>query len=164
MQCVNWSASWTSWIDQLDGPAGWTSWTDQLDGPAGRTSWTDQLDGPAGRTSWTDHFSLLEALASSHIRRLTFQFVPCRSFRVRQRPCFSHWNIWLCTWGDTIHKNSPFFVSLGIINPLNSIMFRKMALFSHSKAWKCPKFVCWPIDLLLVHLSLIANKNKPVAY
>ena len=38
MQCVNGSASWTSWTDQLDGPAGQTSWTDQLDGPAGQTS------------------------------------------------------------------------------------------------------------------------------
>ena len=51
MQCVNGSASQTTWTDQLDGPAGRTSWTDQLDGPAGRTSWTDQLDRPAGRTS-----------------------------------------------------------------------------------------------------------------
>ena len=54
MQCVNGSASLTSWTNQLEGPAGWTSWTDQLDGPAGRTSWTYQLDEPAGRTSWTD--------------------------------------------------------------------------------------------------------------
>ena len=53
-----------------------------------RISWTDQLDGPAGRISWTGQFSLLEALASSHIQRLTFQFVHCRSFRVRRRPCF----------------------------------------------------------------------------
>ena len=51
MQCVNWSASWTSWTNQLDKPAGRTSWTDQLDGPAGRTSWTNQLDRPAGQTS-----------------------------------------------------------------------------------------------------------------
>merc|ERR1719347_85675 len=51
IECVNGSASWTSWTNQLDGPAGRTSWTDQLDGPAGRTSWTDQLDGPAGQTS-----------------------------------------------------------------------------------------------------------------
>ena len=97
MQCVNGSASWTSWTNQLDGPAGWTSWTDQLDGPAGQISWTDQLGGPAtsytdqldgpaytpaGRNSWTNQFSLFEALASSHILRLTFQFVHCRSFRV----------------------------------------------------------------------------------
>ena len=54
MQCVNGSASQTSWTDQLDGPAGRTSWTYQLEGPAGRTSWTDQLDGPAGPTGWTD--------------------------------------------------------------------------------------------------------------
>ena len=38
MQCVNGSASLTSWTNQLDGPAGQTSWTDQLDGPAGQTS------------------------------------------------------------------------------------------------------------------------------
>ena len=38
MQCVNGSASRTSWTDQLYGPAGQTSWTDQLDGPAGQTS------------------------------------------------------------------------------------------------------------------------------
>ena len=79
MQCVNGSASRTSWTYQLDGPAGRNSWTDQLDGPAGRTSWTDQLDRPV---------FLFEALASSHIRRFSFQFVHCRSFRVRRRPCF----------------------------------------------------------------------------
>ena len=38
MQCVNGSASWTSWTDKLDGPAGRISWTDQLDGLAGQTS------------------------------------------------------------------------------------------------------------------------------
>ena len=38
MQCVNGSASWNSWTDQLDGPAGRISWTDQLDGPAGHGS------------------------------------------------------------------------------------------------------------------------------
>ena len=75
MQCVNGSASWTSWIDQLDGPAGWTSWTDQLVGPAGRTSWTDQI-------------FLFEALASSHIQRFSFQFVDCCRLLVQQRPCF----------------------------------------------------------------------------
>ena len=57
--------------------------------PAGRTSWTDQLDGPAGRTSWTGQFFSSEALASSHIRRFSFQFVHCWSFWVRRRPCFS---------------------------------------------------------------------------
>ena len=36
----------------------------------------------------TDQFSIFEALASSHIRRLTFQFVHCCSFRVQRRPCF----------------------------------------------------------------------------
>ena len=78
MQCVNWSASQTSW----------TSWTDQMDEPAGQKSWTYQLDRPAGRTSWMDQFFLFEALASSHIQRFFFQFVHCRSFRVRRRPCF----------------------------------------------------------------------------
>ena len=72
----------------LDRPAGQTSWTDQLDGSAGRICWTDQLDRSAGRISWTDQFSLFEAMASLHIRRLTFQFVHCRSFRVRRRPCY----------------------------------------------------------------------------
>ena len=57
MQCVNGSASQTSWTDQLDRPDKQTSWMDQLDRPAGRTSWTDQLDGPAGQTSWTDQFA-----------------------------------------------------------------------------------------------------------
>ena len=55
MQCVNGSASQTSWTDQMDGPAGWISWTDQLNGPAGWTNWTDQLGGPAG---WTRSFYL----------------------------------------------------------------------------------------------------------
>ena len=81
-------AGQTNWTDHLDGPSGQTSWTDQLDGPAGRTSWTDQLDGPVWWTSWTDQFFLFEALASSHMRRFSFQFVHCRSFRVRRRPCF----------------------------------------------------------------------------
>ena len=30
MQCLNGSANWISWTDQLDGPAGQTSWTDQF--------------------------------------------------------------------------------------------------------------------------------------
>ena len=89
MQCVNGSASLTSWTNQLDGPAGQTSWTDQLDGPAGQTSWTYQLDEPAGQTSRTDQLFLFEALASLHIRRLMFQFVHCCSFRVQRRPCYS---------------------------------------------------------------------------
>ena len=38
IQCVNGSASQTSWMDQLDRPAGRTNWMDQLDGPAGQTS------------------------------------------------------------------------------------------------------------------------------
>ena len=45
------------------------------------------MDGPAGQTM--DQFSLLEALGSLHFWRLTFQFVHCRSFRVRQRPYFN---------------------------------------------------------------------------
>ena len=88
MDQLNRSAKQTSWMDQLDRPAGRTSWTDQLEGPAGQTNWTDQLDRPAGRISWTDQFSLFESFASSRIRRLTFQFVHCRSFWVRWRPCF----------------------------------------------------------------------------
>ena len=60
----------------LDRPAGWTSWTDQLDGAAGWSSWMEQLEVPAGQNSWTDQLDrpdlLFEALASSHIRRLTF--------------------------------------------------------------------------------------------
>ena len=51
-----------------------------VNGSASQTSWTDHLDGPAGRTS-------------SHIRRLTFQFVQCRSFRVRRRPCFVKYRV-----------------------------------------------------------------------
>ena len=89
MDQLDGSAKQISWTNQFDGPAGRTSLTDQLDRPAGRISWTDQLDGTAGRTSWTDQFSLFEALASLHIRRLTFQFIHCRSFRVWRRPCFS---------------------------------------------------------------------------
>ena len=55
---------------------------DQLDGSAGRTSWMNQLNGPAGQTSWTDQFFLFDALASSQIRRLTFQFVLCRNVQL----------------------------------------------------------------------------------
>ena len=35
----------------------------------------------------TDQFFLFEALASSHIRRFSFQVVHCRSYLVRRRPC-----------------------------------------------------------------------------
>ena len=45
------------------------------------------IDGPVGQTLWTDQFSILEALASSHIQRLILQFVHCCSFRVQRRPC-----------------------------------------------------------------------------
>ena len=74
-------------IQCVNGSASRTSWTDQLDGAAGRSSWTDQLDGAARQTSWRDQFFLFEALASLHIQRFSFQFVHCRSFRVRRRPC-----------------------------------------------------------------------------
>ena len=47
---------------------------------------TDQLNRSVSQTSWTDQLSLFEALASLHSQRLTFQFVCCRSFRVRRRP------------------------------------------------------------------------------
>ena len=50
-----------------------------MDGHAERTNWTDQLDGAA--------------LASSHLRRFSFQFVYCCSFRVRRKPCFILTNI-----------------------------------------------------------------------
>ena len=73
---------------QLDKPAGWTE-LDRPVRPVRRTSQTDQLDELARRISQTDQFVIFEALASSHIRRLTFQFVHCRSFRVRRRPCLS---------------------------------------------------------------------------
>ena len=92
-------------MDQPDRLAGQTSWTDQLDRPAGQTSWTDQLDRPARQISWTDQFSLFEALASSHIiRRLTFQFVHCHSFRVWRRPCY------LISWQPSIRFSYLFFI------------------------------------------------------
>ena len=59
-----------------------------VNGSASQTNWTDQLDRPAGQTSWADQFFLFEAFGSLHIRRFSFQFVHCRSFRVRRRPCF----------------------------------------------------------------------------
>ena len=43
----------------------------------------------ARQTTWTDHFLIFEALSSSYIQRLTFQFVYCRSFRVLWRPCYA---------------------------------------------------------------------------
>ena len=54
--------------------------------PVGQTSCMDQLDRPAGQISWTDQFFIFEALAILDTQRLLFQFVHCRSFRVRQRP------------------------------------------------------------------------------
>ena len=75
-------------MDLLVRPAGRTSWTVQLNRPAERTSWTDQLDIPAGQTSWMDQFFLFEALASVYNQRFSFQFVHCRTFQVRWRPCY----------------------------------------------------------------------------
>ena len=95
-------------MDQLHGSARRIIWTDQLDGPAGWTSWTDQMDGPAGWTSLTDQLFLFEALASSHIRRLTFQFVHCCSFRVRLRPCslFGEKLIWIFAMSTNEHSRA----------------------------------------------------------
>ena len=47
----------------------------------------DQLNISPRQTSQTNHFLIFEALANLPIRRLTFQFVYCHSFRVRRRPC-----------------------------------------------------------------------------
>ena len=41
-----------------------------------------------------DQFIIFEALASSHIRRLAFQFLHCPIFQIRQRPC---WGWCTCT-------------------------------------------------------------------
>ena len=55
-----------------------------------------QLVGPAWWSSLTDQFFIFEALPSFHIQIMTFQFVHCRSFRVRQRCCL--WNSWSKHW------------------------------------------------------------------
>ena len=47
----------------------------------------DHLNGSARQTNWMEKFSIFEALAISHIQRLTFQLVHCHSFQVQQRPC-----------------------------------------------------------------------------
>ena len=57
----------------------------------------------AGRISWTDQFSLLKALASSHIQTLTFQFVHCCSFQVWRKPCLRHEGL--------VFSNHPKFYS-----------------------------------------------------
>ena len=61
--------------DQFEEPARRTSYTDQLVRSARRLSQTDQLDRSARHISQTDQFFIFEALASSHIQRLTFQLV-----------------------------------------------------------------------------------------
>ena len=98
--------------------AGQTCWTGQLDRPAGHSSWTDQLDRPARQTSWqtswTDQFFLFKALASLHIRRFSFQFVHCRSFRVRRRPCFFGTYIIINEWDKCVAEN--FWVLFDILN------------------------------------------------
>ena len=68
MQCVNGSASLASWMNQLDRPAGQTSWTDQLDGSV----------------------RCILSLGQFAYSKISFQFVHCRSFRVRRRPCLSN--------------------------------------------------------------------------
>ena len=68
-------------------------------------SWTDQLNRSARQTSWTDQFFLFEALASSHIQRFSFQFVHCRSFRVRRRPCFFGTYIIINEWDKCVAEN-----------------------------------------------------------
>ena len=113
MQCVNGSASQTSWKDQLEGPAVQTSWTDQLDRPAKQTSRTDQLDGQAGQTRWMDQFFLFEALASSNIRIFSFQFIHCCSFRVWQRPCFLIFCVLLSLYFLNFSNNLQKYVTSG---------------------------------------------------
>ena len=147
-------AGQTSWTNQLDRPAGWTSWTDQLDRPAWRTSWTDQLnrpakqtswtdkpDGPGLQTSWMDQLFLFEALASLHLQRFFFKFVHCRSFRVRQRPCFflkpsptdelgiEHKYLWRPSWGMYFCPK-PKLVCGSALSFLNFIAWSKFYTFN----------------------------------
>ena len=85
-----------------------------------------QLDGPAGLTSWTDQFSIFETLASSHIRRVTSQFVGCRSFRVRGKPCFfflvwRSYKIWFEPWWQC-YCVCPFVWRLGVSGKRGTLM------------------------------------------
>ena len=75
IQCVNGSASWTSWTDQLDGPAGWTSWTEQLDGSAGWTSFFYLKPWPV-RIFEDFPFSLYIVTASESDEGLVFDPAP----------------------------------------------------------------------------------------
>ena len=59
-------------------------------------------------------FFLFEALASSHIRRFSFQFVHCRSFRVRRRPCFFGTYIIINEWDKCVAEN--FWVLFDMLN------------------------------------------------
>ena len=86
-----WHGGGGGWCVVAGGGWWWSvDMADELNGYARQTSRTDQLYGQAERTSWKDQFSIFEALASSLIQRLTFQFVHCDS-PVRRRPCL-YWN------------------------------------------------------------------------
>ena len=63
--------------------------------------------------------SVIEAFASLHMRRLTFQFVFCRSFRVRRRFCFKQvrilpekdWFSHQCPYGDKMWYKATLLMS-----------------------------------------------------
>ena len=97
--------------------------------------WTDQLDRPAKHTSWTDQFFLFEALASSHIQTLTFQFVHCRSFRVGQRPCL---------WKVFFQRSLLYHSSSQKVSMICVYLFKDIFVFSdqikHTKKVFCQVF------------------------
>ena len=59
----------------------------------------------ASQTSWTDQFFLFEALASSHIRRWTFQFVHCAASESDKGLVFEK----LATWAKIAFEIYLFF-------------------------------------------------------
>ena len=111
---------------------------------------TCMLDRLVERTSWTDQFFNLEALASSHFQRLTFQFVCCRSFRVRQRPC----SIFTCDkqfkkWQFHFACLSLYFSAFPLANllaPWNFDLWDLLTFLTFETFWPLRPFDLW--DLL----------------
>ena len=80
----------------------------------------------ARQTSWMDQFSLFEALASSHLRRLTFQFLLSQLLSPTKALFISN-----------LHPQTKMYLRLDFDSGIGPLCFH---LFSKGSTAKSPKF------------------------
>ena len=109
----------------------------------------------ARQTSWTDQFFIFKALAISHIWRLTFQFVHCRSFWVRQKPCFLNTSYFFI--------QTTFWTQIFKINFVSKNILRNMSFSNKGKGFN-PRLIGALINFREISFSMQKAFSMPSSF